>query len=195
MTQMSKKEELTALAISLMQCTGFGALGLRRLAEEANMQPASLYNHFKSKNDMARQAVMFYTQRQEREMTALDVSGSGGSQIGLFLKMVETTFAAQGRLCLGLILTVERHALSPDVVAELERFVAMSTAWLAAAWDLGRADGSIHSALTGTTAGPLLFTAMEGILTFCQMQPAPADAFRRQADALMAGLGVAGSAG
>ncbi|WP_317203411.1 TetR/AcrR family transcriptional regulator [Janthinobacterium sp.] len=190
MKQVSRKEELTGLAIELMQSSGYGALGLRRLAEEACMQAASLYNHFTSKNDLARQAMALYTLRQGEAIAVLEACATGGERIGLYLDMVETQFAGQQRLCLGLMLTVERHALSSEVVDEVVRFVAANTAWLGAAWDLGRADGSIRSPLSGDAAAPVLFSAMEGMLTFCQLQPESARVFRQQADALLEGLGV-----
>lgn len=190
MKQVSRKEELTGLAIDLMQAHGFGALGLRRLAEEASMQAASLYNYFTSKNDLAIQAMVLYARRQEAALAILEGGATGGERIALYLRMVEAKFADQRRLCLGLMLTVERHALSSEVLDEVARFVATHTAWLSAAWDLGRADGSIRSPLPGDVAAPLLFNAMEGMLTFCQLGPEPAAVFRQQADALAQGLGV-----
>lgn len=53
----SRKEALTALTVDMMQAQGFSALSVRDLAEAAHLRVASLYNHFSSKDELARLAI------------------------------------------------------------------------------------------------------------------------------------------
>ena len=60
-TGSSRKETLTALAVDMMQAQGFSALALRDLAQAAHIRAASLYNHFSSKDELARLAMSRYS--------------------------------------------------------------------------------------------------------------------------------------
>jgi TetR/AcrR family transcriptional repressor of nem operon len=75
---------------------------------------------------------------------------------------------------------------------EVRRFVDQHTAWLAAAWDLGRSDLSVNSDMSGNAMGPLLFGALEGMMAFALLRPDPESVFRSQATTLLAALGVQG---
>lgn len=63
-------------------------------------------------------------------------------------------------------------------------------AWLAAAWELGRSDLTVKSDLSGDAVGPVLFSALEGMLAFALVRPNPEAVFRAQAETLLAALGV-----
>jgi hypothetical protein len=104
--------------------------------------------------------------------------------------LFEQALRQDGRLCLGLMLTVERNSLPDEVMNEVRLFVDQHTAWLASAWDLGRSDLTVQSDLPGAAAGPVLFSALEGMMAFALLRPNPEAVFPTQATALFAALGV-----
>jgi TetR/AcrR family transcriptional repressor of nem operon len=187
----SRKETLTGLAVDMMQTRGFSALALRELAQQACIQAASLYSHFDSKNTLARQAMALYTQRQHDELALIDQEEATGKQrLQRYVAMFAATLGNQNRLCLGLMLTVERNAVPEEVMHEIRLFSAQNIAWLEAAWDLGRLDQTIHSSVPGKTAAPMIFGAAEGMMAFSLLEPEPAPAFRSQLSGLLGALGV-----
>jgi TetR/AcrR family transcriptional repressor of nem operon len=88
------------------------------------------------------------------------------------------------------MLTVERNSLSEEVMNEVRLFVDQHTAWLAAAWDLGRSDLTVKSDLSGDAVGPVLLSALEGMMAFALVRPNPEAVFRTQATTLFAAFGV-----
>src|ERR1700687_5386391 len=88
------------------------------------------------------------------------------------------------------MLTVARNSLSEEVMNEVRLFVDQHNAWPAAAWDLGRSDLTVKSDLSGDAGGPVLFSALEGMMAFALVRPNPEAVFRAQAETLLAALGV-----
>jgi TetR/AcrR family transcriptional repressor of nem operon len=164
--------------------------GLRDLAEAAHIRAASLYNHFSSKDELARLAMSLYSASQGAELSVLEQATTGAERLRGYLGVFEQALRQDGRLCLGLMLTVERNSLPDEVMNEVRLFVDQHTAWLASAWDLGRSDLTVQSDLPGAAAGPVLFSALEGMMAFALLRPNPEAVFRTQATALFAALGV-----
>ncbi|MEW6124044.1 MAG: TetR/AcrR family transcriptional regulator [Pseudomonadota bacterium] len=187
----SRREALTDLAIAMMQKSGFSALGLRDLAEAAQMRPPSLYNYFASKDDMARAALAHYVARHRAELEALDAVPTGAGRIRLYSRRCGECVRRDGSLCLFLMLTADSHDLSADAVGEMRGLVEEQMDWLARAWDAGLADGSIQSAQAGAAMGPVLFGALRGMMVFSILQPDPEADFTARMESLLAGLGVA----
>ena len=186
----SRKEALTGLAVDMMQSSGFSALALRGLAQKACIQAASLYSHFESKNALAQQAMALYAQRQRDDLSAIDHAPAGNARLHGYVEMFAATLCNENRLCLGLMLAVERNAIPDEVMQEIRLFSAQNIAWLETAWELGRADRSIRSEMEGKAAAPMIFGAAEGMMAFALLAPDPAPAFRRQLGGLLAALGV-----
>jgi TetR/AcrR family transcriptional repressor of nem operon len=88
------------------------------------------------------------------------------------------------------MLTVERNSLPDEVMNEVRLFVDQHTAWQTAAWDLGRSDLTVKSELPGDAVGPVLVSALEGMMAFALVRPNPEAVFRAQAGTLLATLGV-----
>lgn len=186
----SRKEALTSLAIEMMQSRGFSALGLRELADAAQMRAPSLYSHFASKDELSRAAMSLYAERHRADLRNLEALATGAARIRTYVDKCAACIEEDGRLCLFLMLTTNRQNLSEDAVRELARLVDEQAAWLSATWEAGRADRSIRSDQAGEAVGPLIFSALRGIMTFAVLQPDPMAAFHIQSDALLAALGV-----
>lgn len=186
----NRKEALTGLAVDMMQTSGFSALALRDLAQKACIQAASLYSHFDSKNALARQAMALYAQRQREDLARIELEPAGNARLRGYVDMFAATLSNDNRLCLGLMLAVERNAVPEEVTQEIRLFSAQNIAWLETAWELGRADRTIRSEVDGKTAAPMIFGAAEGMMAFALLEPEPAPAFQRQLGGLLAALGV-----
>lgn len=187
----SRREALTDLAIAMMQKSGFSALGLRELAEAAQMRPPSLYNYFASKDDMARAALAHYVTRHRAEMEALEALPTGAQRIRLYSRRCGECLRRDGSLCLFLMLTTDSHDLSADAVGEMRTLVEEQMDWLARAWDAGLDDGSIRSDRSGAAMGQVLFGALRGMMAFSTLQSDAGGTFDAQTDTLLAALGVA----
>jgi TetR/AcrR family transcriptional repressor of nem operon len=184
----SRKDTLATVAIDMMQTRGFSALGLRDLAQAASIRASSLYNHFASKEELACEAMSLYAARQQSDLSAL--AGTGSECLHTYAELFARILRDEHRLCLALILAVERNALPPEILTEIGRFVEQNTTWLASAWNLGLSDGTIESVLSGEAAGPLIFGSLEGLMAFSLLKKKPAAAFLEQASLLFTGLGV-----
>ncbi|MFA9218257.1 MAG: TetR/AcrR family transcriptional regulator, partial [Sphingomonadaceae bacterium] len=168
---VGRKAALTGLAVEMMQSRGFSALALRDLAHKACIQAASLYSHFASKNALARQAMAWYAQCQCDELAQIAAQPTGSLRLRGYVEMFAATLGQDNRLCLGLMLAVERNAIPEDVIQEVREFAAQNIAWLETAWELGRADQTILSSLDGKIAAPMIFGAAEGMMAFALLQP------------------------
>ncbi|KPG96001.1 hypothetical protein AEQ67_18905 [Pseudomonas sp. RIT-PI-q] len=188
--KQSRKETLTELAIDVMQAQGTSGMGLRGLAEIANIKAASLYNHFSSKDDLVYHAMNLYAVQREAELKVFEHQTTGGARIYSYLSLFEQCLRYDGRLCLCLMLMVERSSLSEKVMDPVGLFVDQHTAWLAVAWNQGRSDHSIKSEIAGEVVSPVIFGALEGITAFALLQPDPEAVFRAQAIVLLSALGV-----
>jgi hypothetical protein len=56
--------------------------------------------------------------------------------------------------------------------------------------NLGRSDLTVKSDLSGDAVGPVLFSALEGMMAFALVRPNPEAVFRAQAETLLAALGI-----
>lgn len=187
----SRKEVLTSLAVDMMQTHGFSALSLRELAQAACIQAASLYSHFDSKNAVALQAMALYSQLEREDLAEIDQAPAGNVRLHRYVQMFSNnTLKDERRLCLGLMLAVERNSLPAEVMQEIRLFATQNMDWLAAAWELGRSDKSIVSALTGVAAAPIIFGAAEGIMAFSLLQTDPPAIFEEHLLRLLSALGV-----
>lgn len=186
----SRKEELAALAIGLMQSRGFSAFGLREFAEAAGMRPPSLYNHFPSKDALGRSALALYAQHHRRELEALDALPSGGAKVRAYAERCGECLHQDGHFCLFLMLTTSSHDLSPDAVGDIAAFVEEQMGWLSRAWDQGRVDGSIRADQAGSAMGPVVFGALRGMMAFAVLKTDPAAEFSSQRETFLSALGV-----
>lgn len=86
----TRKNEILALARSLFAERGYTATSMRDLAEASGVLPGSLYAHFKSKSDLARQIVMdFFTEVIPAQQAVCEGPGSG---VERFAEMIDTVF-------------------------------------------------------------------------------------------------------
>jgi AcrR family transcriptional regulator len=59
--------------------------GLRDLAEAAHIRAASLYNHFSSKDELARLAMSLYSASQRAELSVLEQATTGAERLRGYL--------------------------------------------------------------------------------------------------------------
>ena len=186
----NRKERIAALAMGLMQRQGYTAVGLRDVARLASLRAPSLYNHFASKDDLAREAMRLYARGQKTRLARLDKLGTGAKRLRGYTELFSEMLRDDERLCLGLILAVERNVLRKDVLQEVRVFVEQNTAWLATTWEAGVADGTIHLDLPSEVAARLIFGALEGFMAFALLDPSPVRVFLGQARAFLAAIRV-----
>lgn len=56
--ETTKREQIIKIAVKLFSKRGYAATSMRDIAKEVGMEPASLYNHIKSKQDILRHSIL-----------------------------------------------------------------------------------------------------------------------------------------
>jgi AcrR family transcriptional regulator len=87
----ARKNEILALARTLFADRGYSSTSMRDLAEASGVLPGSLYAHFRSKADLARQIVMaFFVEVLPVQEAAFAAPGTGADRFAL---MVDDVYA------------------------------------------------------------------------------------------------------
>jgi AcrR family transcriptional regulator len=87
----TRKDEILALARTLFAERGYTSTSMRDLAEASGVLPGSLYAHFRSKADLARQIVMeFFVDLLPEQEKAYESEGSGAER---YARMIDAVFA------------------------------------------------------------------------------------------------------
>ena len=71
----NRKEEIILAMLKLASQKGLGAVSMNMIAEEIGIKKPSLYNHFKSKNEIVKEMYLFLRDKAQKETkTQMDVS-------------------------------------------------------------------------------------------------------------------------
>lgn len=85
----TRKHEILALARTLFAERGYSGTSVRDLAEASGVLPGSLYAHFRSKADMARQIVMaFFEELLPAQRALFDGEGNGADRLARMIDLV-----------------------------------------------------------------------------------------------------------
>lgn len=126
------REAIMQAARLEVQAHGYNALSFRELAKEVGIKSASVHYHFPTKGDLAAALASRYADEAAAFLDELRASGLEHPQLvasytAVFRKALENN----NRMCLCGILSAEYDDLPAAVRAEVDRFTAVNTRWLA----------------------------------------------------------------
>ena len=186
-TRLTPEQILTA-AIRLMQRKGFGALGMREIAQHLQIKAPSLYHHFPSKEALAQRALEQYRLEQRLHLQSLSKRKTLAERLlgyaGLFSRMLKE----DARLCLFLVLSQERASVSAPCIKELRHFVDQNISWLEITLQSRRPRGSARTRLSARETAQVLFGAFEGFMMTSVCESRPERSFLENARNLLSAL-------
>lgn len=115
-----RSEELLAIAASLIVRHGYHGVGMRAIADEAGIRAASLYHHFRSKDDLVKQ-IVFRASRDfiVEQLSILDGEGTYAVRLEELVRSQVVYLQENRDACY--VLLHELRALPPEVVEEVQR--------------------------------------------------------------------------
>jgi TetR/AcrR family transcriptional regulator, transcriptional repressor for nem operon len=189
------REEVLTASIRLMQRKGFGALGMREIAKELDIKAPSLYHHFPSKEQLAQRALEQYRLEQHERLQVLSTAKTVAERMLGYAELFSRMLKDDGRLCLFLVLSQERAAVSGACIKELRRFAEQNVAWLEKTLQPTASRARPRSALSPRDMANVLFGAFEGfmITSFCENKSERV--FLEKAENLLTALGLLATEG
>jgi len=176
-----RRETILDAAIRLFQQHGFGGLGMRQIADCLQIKAPSLYHHFTSKEDLAREALRQYREGQGIRLLAISKSGDLTEKLQAYAELFAKALQADTRPCLYLAMVREPSAQEESCTAELRLFAKQNVDWLERV--LRNEDGlPLLEAMSARDLAELIFGSFEGIMAMSLTDRKPAAAFRKRAD-------------
>lgn len=94
---MNTKERIMEAALTLFSQRGYDAVSVGQIAETVGIKAPSLYNHFKSKQDILKAVMDEMNRRYDREVAARQMNGRiAGEDMTLFAQMSESQLLSTG---------------------------------------------------------------------------------------------------
>ena len=176
-----RRETILDAAIRLFQQHGFGGLGMRQIADRLQIKAPSLYHHFASKEDLAREALRQYREEQSARLLAIsesdDLTGKLQAYAELFAKMLHDDI----RPCLYLAMVREPSVQEESCTTELRLFARQNVNWLEGILR-NEEELRLPAAMSARELAEIIFGSFEGIMALSLADKNPASAFRKRAN-------------
>ncbi|UOD31867.1 TetR/AcrR family transcriptional regulator [Massilia violaceinigra] len=179
------RETILGAAIGLFQEHGFSGLGMRQIADCLQIKAPSLYHHFTSKEDLARQALQLYREGQATRLLAIEATGDVNEQLRMYAELFARMLDNGSRPCMYLMLVREPSLQEPACLDELRLFVKQNVDWLEG---ILRNCNDMLRLPTGVSARDLaetIFAAFEGAMAVSLVDPMPSVTFRERANKVL----------
>jgi TetR/AcrR family transcriptional repressor of nem operon len=171
-----------------MQRKGFGALGMREIAQHLQIKAPSLYHHFPSKEALAQRALEQYRLEQRLHLQSLSMRKTRAERLlgyaGLFSRMLKE----DARLCLFLVLSQERASVSAPCIRELQHFVDQNISWLENTLQSRVSRGPARARLSAREMAKVVFGAFEGFMMTSVCENKPERSFLEKAKNLLSAV-------
>jgi TetR/AcrR family transcriptional repressor of nem operon len=174
------RETILGAAIGLFQEHGYSGLGMRQVADCLQIKAPSLYHHFTSKEDMARQALQLYREDQAARLLAIGASGDVYAQLQLYAELFAAMLNDGSRPCMYLMMVRE-----PACIDELRLFVKQNVDWLEGILRHGKDRLRLPGGVEARDLAETIFSAFEGIMAVSLVDNMPAAAFRQRASTVL----------
>ncbi|MDQ1835417.1 TetR/AcrR family transcriptional regulator [Massilia scottii] len=176
------RETILGAAIGLFQQRGFSGLGMRQIADCLQIKAPSLYHHFTSKEDLARQALQLYREEQGTRLRAIGATGDVSEQLQMYAELFAAMLNDGNRPCMYLMLVREPSFQEPACVDELRLFVKQNVDWLEGILRVGNDSLRLPGGIGERDLAETIFASFEGIMAVSLVDAIPAAAFREKAN-------------
>jgi TetR/AcrR family transcriptional repressor of nem operon len=160
------KEAILEAGLALMYDRGFHASGIQEIANASGVPKGSFYNHFKSKEDFAVQALERYTERAAAHLQATLIEGQG-SPIERLRRVLddwsENQFSTnRGRGCFAANLSMEIANHSPIIREALGKSLTKLESFFQSCLKEAKASGEIGPEVDVRPLASFLYDALHG---------------------------------
>ncbi|NHZ92911.1 TetR family transcriptional regulator [Massilia sp. CCM 8733] len=175
------RETILGAAIGLFQERGFSGLGMRQIADCLQIKAPSLYHHFTSKEDLARQALQLYRESQAARLLAIEATGDVNEQLRMYAELFAGMLDDGSRPCMYLMLVREPSFQQQAGVDELRLFVKQNVDWLERILRKSKGPLRLAAGVSEHALAELIFASFEGIMAVSLADQMPSAAFRKRA--------------
>lgn len=154
---------------------GFDGFSFADLATDVGIRKASIHYHFPSKADLAIALMQRYydtLQQSCAEINAAHTTGAG--RLTAIIENYRNALDGGKSMCLCVSFSSSRESLAPRVIAQIRQFRLMMLAWLEAAFELGRQDGTIQIGAAPHLESAALLPLLEGAQLTARAEENPA---------------------
>jgi TetR/AcrR family transcriptional repressor of nem operon len=142
---------------------GFDGFSYKDLAEDVGIRKASIHHHFPTKALLS-EALMqrYYTHLEAGCAEIEETYDQGGARLSALIAQYRLAINDGKCLCLCVSFSSSRESLPQEAITEIRRFRKMIIAWLAKAFALGAADGSIADVRDPNQEAAAAMSLLEG---------------------------------
>jgi TetR/AcrR family transcriptional repressor of nem operon len=165
---MSTRDRIIDTTRRLIQTRAYHGFSFQDIADNVGIKKASLYHHFKSKDEVAIEVLR--TSIAAIETEALTVANKPASEkLEKYLAMARTTQGAGERMCPGCSFAAVLDAVSPAVQGEVQRFIRFHLDLLEQILREGREAGEFHFERSAKAEAEYLFSSIQGAITIARL--------------------------
>jgi TetR/AcrR family transcriptional repressor of nem operon len=154
---------------------GFDGFSYTDLAHDVSIRKASIHHHFTPKAALPVALMERYHATFSDICGALDAKCTpGGERLTAMIDQYRYALKDGKSLCLCVSFSTSRDSLLPEVVKQISKFRQMVIGWLAAAFSLGRQDGSISTVGIPDKEAAAMLALLEGAQLAARAEDNPA---------------------
>lgn len=158
-TKLDTRQAILDAGQAVVQARGYNALSFRELAKTVGIKSASIHYHFPTKGDLGAALAKRYTDGAAKAFEHfLTIAPDAAGRMGLYTGVFRAALVNDNRMCLVGIMAAEKADMPPEVMVEVERFIALNVAWLTQVLDLTgpEADQKALAVLSAVNGAQLL---------------------------------------
>jgi len=130
-TKPDTRQAILDAGQAVVQARGYNALSFRDLAKTVGIKSASIHYHFPTKGDLGAALAKRYTETAAKAFEhILAVAPDAAGRMRLYTDVFRGALINDNRMCLVGIMAAEKADMPAEVMAEVERFIALNVAWL-----------------------------------------------------------------
>lgn len=168
---MDRKEEILALADSLVKSVGYDGFSYADLSEKLGITKASVHHHFPHKEDLGLALCDSYERWQAQTFAAIEERGGPAwDKLERWLKTGAELVRDHGKNCPVAALKGQLHTLPPSVQARLKALDEQELGFFARVLEAGRASGELWFRGEAASQAALMVCAYKGALAFARVQ-------------------------
>ncbi len=181
------REKLLESAERLVQTRGLNAASFQQLADEVGLSKASVFHHFRNKDDLVLSLIDWCESKYGPKYDAIIDEGDGApAKLERIAREFEAELSEQGP-CLLAAVGGSFNTLSPAVAVALRQATEHFVARFASVFQQGVEDGTLQFDGEAADAATGFFAMMQGLQLLVRAK-ADVHAFRRAADAYLSSL-------
>ena len=130
-TKLDTRQAIMNAGQAVVQARGYNALSFRELAKTVGIKSASIHYHFPTKGDLGAALAKRYTEIAAAGLEhALAATPDPAERLRRYTGVYRAALMDDNRMCLCGIMAAEQADLPAEVMAEVDKFIALNVAWL-----------------------------------------------------------------